>query len=324
MVDAPTENPPGKPTADDDAGNRAAQRWTKNIFGSIVAFVLASGLVSTVVSTYYSARNFTYQSQLTKIQNDSAAAQSALDQLDSLLSEKWVSTFDMNNAVRSMGSGDRFKKIVDRFDAAEINWSRAHNALAAKIAMSVDAQFQTGVPSGLNPAGLDPIWKLDCTKYALAGLPTGSGQPLPVGYLLEIVYHCQSLIKSDIDKQMTAFDAANSRWGSTPVEPDPGELRLSHTWWVDMVLQCLMVERVLAIRDHAPSVPYNPLSSPPEGPAYSANSVKSFGEDSCVKRYADDQCYGPNGPAPLPMCASAHLADTMSPAQPTLPSPATK
>ena len=324
MVDAPTETQLGKPTAENDAGDRAAQRWTKNVLGSIVTFVLASGLVSTMVGAYYSARNFTYQSQLTKIQNDAASAQAALDQLDSLLNEKWVSTFDMNNAVRSMASGDRFKKIVDRFDAAEINWSRAHNALAAKIAMSVDAQFQTGVPSGLNPAGLDPIWKLDCTKYALAGLPIGSEQPLPVGYLLEIAYHCQSLIASDIDKQMAAFDATNSRWASTPGEPDPGELRLSHAWWVNLVLQCLMVERVLAIRDHAPNVPYNLLSPPPGGPAYAANSAGSFGEDSCVKRYADDQCYGPNGPAPLPSCASAHVVDSTSPAAPALPAPAIK
>jgi hypothetical protein len=324
VVDAPTEKPLAEPTADDDAGARAAQRLTKNVLGSIVAFVLASGLVSTAVGTYFTWRNFAYQSQLTKIQNDAAAAQAALELLDSLLNEKWMSTYDMNDAVKTRASGDKLKKIVDRFDAAEMNWSRAHHTLAAKIAMSVDAQFQTGVPSGFDPTGLDPVWNQNCTKYALAGLPAGSGQPLPVGYLLEIVYNCQSRIKTDIDKQMTAYDATGSRWASTPVEPDPGGLRLSHSWWVDLVLQCLMVERLLAIRDHAPDVPYYPLSPPPEGPAYSANSPGSFGEDSCVKRYADDKCYGSKGPLPDAKCESAHKADATSQAEPTLSAPATK
>ena len=308
MVDAQTEKQAVEPTAKETAEARDAQQWPKNIFGLDRHF--RSGVGAREHGGQRSLRNaqFRYQTQLTKIQNDAAAAQSALDEFDSLLNEKWVSTFEMNDAVKTMASGEKVKKAIARFDAADMNWTRSHNALAAKIAMSVDAQFQTGVPSGLNATGLDPIWNMDCKRYALAGLQTGRGQPLPIGQLLEIVYHCHSNIKSDIDNQMTAFDTANSSWTSAPTEPDLGELRLSHTWWVDFVLQCLMVERVLAIRGRAPDVPYIFPSAPPDDPAYSADSIGSFGEDSCVTRYANDQCYGAHGPAPLPRCGAAHLA----------------
>ena len=173
----------------------------------------------------------------------------ALESLDKLVDEKWLSAYGMNDAIKTKIEGSKLDAAIKRFYNANREWG----------------------PSAQHP-GIDfkdrghfPVWhrrpeawmssSIDCQTYALKGLQPNGSDPVSVGVLLEIAYHCHNKIKGKIDEQLRARDQNKAIWPATIAEPDPAGLALSHIWWVDKVLQCMMVERALELRQQSPRVP---------------------------------------------------------------------
>ncbi len=121
--------------------------------------------------------------------------------------------------------------------------------------------------------------------------PNGT-DPLPVGALLEIAYNCHNAIKGKIDDQLRAREQNNSAWPATVAEPDPGGLALSHIWWVDKVLQCMMVERALELRQQSPQVPILPITTGQDPHAYTTSDNERAREEQCVAPYKSDPVLG--------------------------------
>jgi hypothetical protein len=263
----------------------SAQSWTNRIVGAIGGVILASGVVGTAISFYLQGRSWEYQTRSAKIEKDSAAVLSALEGLDKLIDEKWLSTYELNDAIKTRLDGAKLDAAITRFYAANKEWELRHNILASNLRIAVDSQF------GIDDRSLSAS-AVDCRSYTLKELqPTGS-DPLPVGALLEISYNCHNAIKSRIDEQLRAREQNKSAWPATVAEPDPGGVALSHIWWVDKVLQCMMVERALELRQQSPQVPILSIGGSEDSHPYAASERERARLEQCVAPYKNDPALG--------------------------------
>ena len=163
----------------------------------------------------------------------------ALDGLNKIVDEKFLSTYALDDAVKTRAEGDKLKAAVKRFDAADRAWEQQHQSLAATLEIVIDSQF------GIDDlAATAQARKADCTRYALDGLAPG-GDPMPVRALLEVAYACQARLKQSIEAGLGARDDNGGAWPAGATEPDPGRMTLGHLWRVQNVLQCLMVQRAV-------------------------------------------------------------------------------
>jgi hypothetical protein len=275
--------------ADNDPGPSAkpghTQSWTSRAVGAIGGVILASGVVGTAISFYFQGRSWQYQTGTATIEKDSAAVVSALENLDKLIDEKWLSTYGMNDAIKTRTEGSKLDAAAKRFYSANKDWELQHNILVSTLKIAVDSQF--GIEDGkLN------VSSIDCQTYTLKALQPHGFDPLSVGALLEIAYNCHNNIKGKIDEQLLAREQNNSAWPATAAAPDPGGLALSHIWWVDKVLQCMMVERALELRQESPKVPILPIGTRRDPHAYTTNARERAREEQCVKHYKDDPVLG--------------------------------
>jgi hypothetical protein len=261
------------------------QSWTNRVVGAIGGVILASGFLGTVISFYFQGRSWQYQTGTATIEKDSAAVLTALESLDKLIDEKWLSTYGMNDAIKTRTEGDKLDAAVKRFYAANKNWELQHNILASTLKIAVDSQF------GIDDQKLN-VSSIDCQTYTLKGLQPHGSDPLSVGVLLEIAYNCHNNIKGKIDEQLRARDQNNSVWPATAAAPDPGGLAVSHIWWVDKVLQCMMVERALEVRQQSPQVPILPIAAGEDSHAYATNERERAREEQCVEPYKNDPTLG--------------------------------
>ena len=263
----------------------SAQSWTNRIVGAIGGVILASGVVGTVISFYLQGRSWEYQTRSAKIEKDSAAVLAALEGVDKLIDEKWLSTYELNDAIKTKLEGEKLDAAAKRFYAANQEWELRHNILASNLRIAVDSQF------GVDDRNLN-VGAVDCRTYTLKDLQPNGSDPLPVGALLEIAYNCHNIIKGKIDEQLRAREQNNSVWPATVAEPDPGGLALSHIWWVDKVLQCMMVERALELRQQSPQVPILPIAGSEDPHAYTTNERERAREEQCVQPYKNDPVLG--------------------------------
>ena len=263
----------------------SAQSWTNRVVGAIGGVILASGVVGTVISFYLQGRSWEYQTRSAKIEKDSAAVLSVLEGVDKLIDEKWLSTYELNDAIKTKLEGEKLDAAVRRFYAANKDWELRHNILASNLRIAVDSQF------GIDDRNVN-VSAVDCRTYTLKGLQPNGTDPLPVGAMLEIAYNCHNTIKGKIDEQLRAREQNNAVWPATAGEPDPGGVALSHIWWVDKVLQCMMTERALELRQQSPQVPILPITAPDDTHAYTTNERERAREEQCVEPYKDDPALG--------------------------------
>ena len=261
------------------------QSWTNRVAGAIGGLILASGVIGTAISFYFQSRSWQYQTGTATIEKDSTAVLTTLESLDKLVDEKWLSTYGMNDAIKTKTEGSKLDAAIKRFYKANKEWELQHNILASNLKIAVDSQF------GIDDPKLD-VSSIDCHTYALKGLQPNGSDPVSVGVLLEIAYHCHDNIKGKIDQQLRARDENNSLWPATVAEPDPGALALSHIWCVDKVLQCMMVERALELRQQSPRVPLLPIAKGESPHAYTTNERERAREEECVEPYKNDPTLG--------------------------------
>ena len=209
----------------------------------------------------------------------------ALENLDKLIDEKWLSTYGMNDAIKTKTEGSKLGAVIKRFYTANKDWELQHNILGSTLKIAVDLQF------GIEDRKLN-VGSIDCQTYTLKGLQPHGTDPLSVGALLEIAYNCHNTIKGKIDEQLRARDQNNSLWPVTAAAPDPGGLALSHIWWVDKVLQCMMVERALELRQQSPQVPLLPIARGVNSHAYTTNEPERAREEQCVEPYKNNPVLG--------------------------------
>ncbi|MBV8106304.1 MAG: hypothetical protein JO223_17070 [Hyphomicrobiales bacterium] len=282
--------------AEADAAAGAAQSRTRAIFGSLVGLISAAGLLGTLISAYFQGRSWDYQNGVARIDKDAAAVVAALGSLNTIIDEKWISAYQMDDAIKTRKEGDDLKAATNRFYAANKEWERLHQQLASTLRLDVDSQF--GIDIDTAPA----LINTDCLSYTLNSQEPNRAGPLSVSALLEISYNCHNIIKGEIDRRLQARADNDSKWPATAAPDqgaDPGRTRLSHIWWVNKVLQCLMLERALELRRRSPQVPIIPsqmplvsLATPPDAKVYEMTDRQRAREDQCVEPYRNNRDLG--------------------------------
>lgn len=260
--------------------------WTRRILGGIGGLVLATGVLGTVISAYFQQRNWAYQNRADKIDKDAAAVMTALDNLNKIVDEKFLSAYGLDDAIKNRLEGDKLNDAVTRFSAADKAWEQQHQSLATTLEIVIDSQF--GV-DGLVAVG--KARSADCSHYALDGLLSGAG-PLPVRAVLEVVYSCQTRLKQNIEASLKARDGNGGSWPSAIAEPDPGRMALGHIWRAQNVLQCLMVQRAVEIRGQPLGLSFVSIAGPDRGAPYALSDADRAREERCVAPYRDDPAFG--------------------------------
>ena len=291
------DNVESRTVAEANAAAGAAQSRTRAIFGSLVGLISAAGLLGTLISAYFQGRSWDYQNGVARIDKDAAAVVAALGSLNTIVDEKWISTYQMDDAIRTRKEGDELKAATARFYAANKEWERLHEQLAATLRLDVDSQF--GIDAGTAPTFVNT----DCLTYTLNRPEPDPAAPMSVSALLEISYNCHNVIKGRIDEKLQARGDSDSKWpaatSGSDAGADPGRTRLSHIWWVNKVLQCLMLERALELRRRSPQVPIIPSQMPLISLANSGNSKvyqmtdqQRAREEQCVEPYKTNRDLG--------------------------------
>jgi hypothetical protein len=266
---------------------KAVHSWTKRILGSIGGLVLATGVLGTAISAYFQERSWTYQKHADKIDKDAAAAMAALDSLNKIVDEKFLSTYGLDDAIKNRVEGDKLNEAVKRFDAADKLWEQQHQALASTLEIVIDSQF--GVDD-LDAAARAKA--VDCRHYTLNGMQPTGGEALPVRALLEITYTCETKLKQSIESQLRAHDENGGVWPAATAAPDPGRLMLGHVWRVNNVLQCMMVQRAVEIRNQPLQTSILPFAQPSTAVPYAASQADRAREERCVEPYRNDPAFG--------------------------------
>ncbi len=279
--------PDGDQSETKESGARPLHVWTRQVLGSIGGLVLATGVLGTAISAYFQQRNWTYQKRADKIDKDAAAAMTALDGLNKIVDEKFLSTYSLDDAIKNRVEGDKLQAAIKRFDAADAAWEQQHQSLASTLEIVVDSQF------GLDDlAATARARSADCARYALDGLRPNATDPLPVRAVLEVIYTCQTRLKQGIETQLRAQDANGGHWPAVIVDPDPGRMTLGHVWRVQNVLQCLMVQRAVEIRGQPLGVPLMPFGDAQTAAPYALTDRDRAREDRCLAPYRDDPQFG--------------------------------
>ena len=275
------------PEVAEQPSEKPAQFW----FSKIGGLILATGVVGTAISAYFQWRSWEYQSQTDKIDKDVGSALTALGDIDKVIDEKFLSSYDMDDAIKTRLEGKELDDTVTRFYLDNKTWEQQHAILSATLQIAVDSQF------GLARTPIVPEGKtLDCTHYLLKYQQPHGDDPLSVRNLLEIVYSCQDTLKNRIDDQIRARKAADGHWPETATEPDPGRWILGHIWRLDNVLQCTMVARVLEIRHQPPRVPLIPIETRVR--PYRVKRSELSGEEQCLAPYKTDADFGESSQKP--------------------------
>ena len=297
MAEPKGENARSRTPAEADAAAGAVQSRTRAIFGSLIGLISAAGLLGTLISAYFQGRSWDYQNGVARIDKDAAAIVTALGSLNTIIDEKWISAYQMDDAIKTRKEGDELKAATNRFYAANKEWERLHQQLASTLRLDVDSQF--GIDIDTTPA----LINTDCLTYTLNSQEPDRAALLSVNALLEISYNCHNIIKGEIDQRLQARADNDSKWPAATAEPDPGadpgRTRLSHIWWVNKVLQCLMLERALELRRRSPQVPIIPsqmplisLATPPDAKVYEMSDHQRAREEQCVAPYKNNRDLG--------------------------------
>ena len=273
--------------AKDSGGAQSIHLWTRRILGSLGGLVLATGVLGTAISAYFQQRNWTYQKRADKIDKDAAGAMTALDGLNKIVDEKFLSTYGLDDAIKNRVEGDKLDLAVRRFDDADKAWEQQHQSLASTLEILIDSQF--GIE---DLKATDQARRADCTRYALSGLRTHAADPLPVRAVLEAVYTCQTKLKQSIETELRTRDDNNGAWPATVAEPDPGRMTLGHLWRLQNVLQCLMVQRAVEIRGQPLGVSFVPFGDADRTAPYAMTETDRAREDRCIAPYRDDPAFG--------------------------------
>lgn len=269
-----------------ETGVRAIHSWTKRIVGSIGGLVLATGVLGTAISAYFQERSWSYQKRADKIDKDAAGAVAALDSLNKIVDEKFLSSYGLDDAIKARAESEKLNDAVKRFYAADKLWEQQHQSLASTLEIVINSQF--GIDD-LEATALAK--KADCKHYALDGLQP-KGDPAPVRALLEIAYACHTKLKQNIEDQLRARDANNASWPTTAAEPDPGRIMLGHVWRVDNVLQCLMAQRAVEIRNQSIAASILPFAESANVAPYAISDADRAREERCVEPYRSDPAFG--------------------------------
>jgi hypothetical protein len=292
MVDLSSEYDVAHSSADSEPARRETGgtiSFSDSFAGRVFGSAFAVAVVGAALGAYFQALGSGYRDSAVKIDQDGKAVVKALNDLDKIVNKKWLLTSQLVEELRKQAGDDKhpiddkLQPIRKQFYTVNDDWERAHVDLSSQLEIYVDTRF--GV--GYDYYKIERVNATQCDDYALRDSPDDESAAWSVQLLLEISYHCQELIKRMVDAGVNPTPANSAELG-------PYDAPLNHAWWVNQVLQCVMVERALEVRSKSPAVSLL-LSSSDTGPDYTAVRKGQSDDEKCVAPYRENGDWGRAG-----------------------------
>ena len=221
--------------------------FREKIIIALLGFIL-TGVLGGTVTTWIQQRGWAWQNRVAKIDKDVSNALAAYQGASDLINARWHATWCLTRAIERDVGPDEWTAARDEFTGAERDWAIRYTNVARDVAFNVDTPFGVDYRDQLKL-----IWTFDCDHFAfgsdgVAGLDGRSAR-----VLLDLVNHCNGLVKDDLDK------GVDSRTGA-PVGLDAAArkaltshayLRLDAIYRTNEALRCVIFDRALAIRQSA-------------------------------------------------------------------------
>ena len=161
-----------------------------------------------------------------------ASLQSASD----LLNRRWSAAFQMVQAIENPAATD-VSKATDNFLSVNRDWELGYADADVKVQFNVDRPF------GIEAKLPDALWNLPCTAFPFGTEGKETVEPGSAHIILNVIDHCHDAVKDAISK-------ANKTSDHTPRKKliDDAHLVLSHIYYINDALRCVILERAIAMR----------------------------------------------------------------------------
>ena len=225
----------------------AADSFREKIIIALLGFIL-TGVLGGTVTTWIQQRGWAWQNRVAKIDKDVANALGAYQGASDLINARWHATYRLTRAIERDVAPEEWKAARDEFAGADRDWAIRYTNVARDVAFNVDTPFGVDYREQVKL-----IWTFACDSYAfgadgVAGLDGRSAR-----VLLDLVNHCNALVKDDLEKGVDARTGA-------PVDLDAAArkaltshayARLDAIYRTNEALRCVIFDRALAIRRSA-------------------------------------------------------------------------
>jgi hypothetical protein len=198
---------------------------------------LLTGVVGTMVATWFQQRGWAWQSRVAQVEKDTTSALDSLHSASDLLDKRWSATFQMVHSIETNKQGDEAKAAKDAFASVNKDWELQYADTDASVAFNVDRPF--GIEQKRLP---DALWTFQCAAFPFDG--QGGIDPNSAHVILTVINHCQDLVKSDIEKLGESATDVTARKALL----DSSYFRLSNIYYIDDALRCVILERAVAMR----------------------------------------------------------------------------
>jgi hypothetical protein len=247
--------------------------------------VLATGVLGTAISAYFQQRNWDYQKRADKIEKDATGTLTALEGLNAIVDDKFLTTYALDDAIKNRADSDKLTLAIAAFTVADKAWERQHQSLASTLEIVIDSQF--GIDDLAATGEKGRLHALPARRPA-AGRRRAATGPRP--FSRSSIPARQS--SSRASRRNFARDENGGAWPAEAAEPDPGRIVLGHLWRAQKVLQCLMVQRAVEIRGQPFGVSFLPFGKADGGTPYAMSEADRPREERCIAPYRDDRTFG--------------------------------
>jgi hypothetical protein len=228
--DAQGKAPPEPPARGDSLRDKVATA----VFG-----FLLTGVVGTMVATWFQQRGWAWQSQVAQVEKDTASALDSLNSVSNLLDKRWSATLQMASAIENKTEGDEAKAIRDTFLSVNNAWELQYADVDATVEFNVDRPF--GVDAARLP---DAVYSFGCQAFPFDAAAANAIDPKSAHTVLTVINNCEGIVK---DKLSSLGKAANGD-AATKKVLDETFFVLSNIYYMNDALRCVILERAVAMR----------------------------------------------------------------------------
>ena len=246
-----------------------SEGWRQRALVAVMGFIL-TGVLGTIVTTWIQQRGWVWQNRVAKIDRDTQNALSTYQGASDLINTRWHALYRMSRAIELSAKGDEWRAGREEFTVADKEWAIRYTNVARDVAFYVDTPFGIDARDKMSL-----VWPMACTGQLVgegqgAALVTNSAR-----VTLEVINHCDGVIKSDLDVLTVSSEAAAPVLGAEDRKrfAETAFARLDAVYKANETLRCLMFGRALAIRGSSETSSYwntffglaAPTYNPPTG-----------------------------------------------------------
>jgi hypothetical protein len=205
--------------------------------GAAVFGFLLTGVVGTMVATWFQQRSWAWQSKVTQVEKDTQSALDSLQSTTDLLDKRWSATFQMVQAIGNNNKeGDEAKAIKGTFRSVNNEWELRYANIDALVEFNVDRPF--GVDAKRIP---DALWLLPCNAFPFDGEGAAAIDSNSAHIILTLINYCQRLVTDNLGKTPNDQTARKRLL-------DDSYFVLSNIYYINDALRCVMLGRAVAMR----------------------------------------------------------------------------